>query len=175
VDFLEAVFSLVCGQEPAHTWGPGGVMLPFCQRCTGLYAGALAAIVLHAAFRPALTAWFLRVHGALVLAMVPLGFHWVAHGAAVRTVSGVAFGMGVVTFLLAACGRRGEASARRYWTGAGAAAGILLASCAGGEMTAAALSIAGALGLAGLLGLCLVLFARAFRTLAGAGRAVTDP
>jgi len=43
--------------------------------------------------------WFLRIHGAFLLFMAPFGFHWVAHGAAMRTITGVLFGFAVVTFL----------------------------------------------------------------------------
>ena len=42
-DLLQTIFGWVCGQNPGHTWAPGGLMLPCCQRCTGLYAGAFFA------------------------------------------------------------------------------------------------------------------------------------
>ena len=74
-------------------------MLPCCQRCTGLYAGAALAALLHLWLRPKLSGRFLEVHGAFLLAMVPFGFHWVAQGPVLRTLIGVLFGFGVVTFL----------------------------------------------------------------------------
>lgn len=99
IEALSHVFAAVCGQNPSHTWAPGGLLLPCCQRCTGLYVGAGLAALLHLWLRPNLTRGFLRVHGAFLLFMAPFGFHWVAHGAAMRTITGVLFGFAVVTFL----------------------------------------------------------------------------
>jgi len=92
-------FTAVCGQDPGHTWAPGGILLPCCQRCTGLYVGAGVAVLLHLWLRPRLSGRFLEIHGAFLLAMVPFGFHWVAQGPILRTLSGVLFGFAVVTFL----------------------------------------------------------------------------
>ena len=96
---LQHVFAWVCGQFPLHTWASGGVPLPCCQRCTGLYLGSLAAIVLHCIFRPALTARFLKVHGAFLAMMIPFGLHWIPQGPLLRCWSGMLFGFGLVTFL----------------------------------------------------------------------------
>lgn len=98
-ELLQNVFGWVCGQQMAHTWTPGGLPLPCCQRCTGLYAGACFAALLHLWKRPSLNAWFLKAHGLMLLLMVPLGFHWVAQGPVLRTASGVLFGAAVFTFL----------------------------------------------------------------------------
>src|ERR1039457_5063438 len=92
-------FAAVCGQAPGHTWAPGGILLPCCQRCTGLYVGAGAAALLHLWLRPKLSGRFLEIHGAFLVVMVPFGFHWVAQGSVLRTLPGVLFGFGVVTFL----------------------------------------------------------------------------
>ena len=92
-------FAAVCGQYPGHTWAPGGILLPCCQRCTGLYVGAGAAALLHLWLRPKLSGRFLEIHGAFLVVMVPFGFHWVAQGSVLRTLTGVLFGFGVVTFL----------------------------------------------------------------------------
>ena len=99
LEWLQEGFALVCGQNPAHTWAPGEVLLPFCQRCTGLYAGAVLAALLHLWLRPRLTGRFLAIHGAFLLFMAPFGFHWVEHGPGLRTITGTLFGFGVVTFL----------------------------------------------------------------------------
>ena len=99
LDVLSHLFAAVCGQDPGHTWAPGGMLLPCCQRCTGLYAGAGMAALLHLWLRPRLSGRFLEIHGAFLLVMVPLGFHWVAHGPVLRTVTGTLFGFSVVTFL----------------------------------------------------------------------------
>jgi uncharacterized membrane protein len=98
-DWLTALFGLVCGQLPAHTSAPGGIALPFCQRCTGLYAGAAVAAVMHVVLRIRASERFLQVHGGLLLIMVPLGFHWLPQDELVRMMSGVVFGAGVVAYL----------------------------------------------------------------------------
>jgi uncharacterized membrane protein len=93
------LFSAVCGQQPDHTWSPGSVFLPCCQRCLGLYAGAAVALALHRRFKPKLTGRFLEVHGLFLFVMLPFGFHWLPQGPVLRTLSGILFGFGVVTFL----------------------------------------------------------------------------
>jgi len=99
IEALSHLFAAVCGQNPGHTWAPGGMLLPCCQRCTGLYVGAGIAALLHLGLRPKMTSLFLRIHGAFLLFMAPFGFHWVAHGPAMRTITGVLFAFAVVTFL----------------------------------------------------------------------------
>ena len=100
MDTIVDLFSLVCGQAPEHTWSPGGLGLPFCQRCSGLYAGAFFAALLHLLCRPRLSGRFLEIHGAFLLVMVPFGYHWVPQGPTLRAFTGVLFGFGVVTFLM---------------------------------------------------------------------------
>jgi uncharacterized membrane protein len=106
---LEHCFSVVCGQNPAHTWMPGGAAVTVCQRCTGLYIGAFVAFVLLWWLRPALDKKFRWAHAAFLLLMVPFGFHWVPQGAFLRTVTGFLFGAAVVAFLVLPAGER--------WTG----------------------------------------------------------
>lgn len=97
---LNHLFAAVCGQNPDHTWAPGGVLLPCCQRCLGLYVGGAIAAWLHFGLRPVLSGRFLKIHGAFLLLMAPFGFHWLPQGPVLRTVSGVLFGFGLVAFLL---------------------------------------------------------------------------
>lgn len=99
MELLTNLFALVCGQNPGHTWAPGGVLLPCCQRCAGLYFGAGLALVLHLCVRPRLSANFLYVHGGFLLLMVPFGYHWVPQGPVLRTISGFLFGAGIMAFL----------------------------------------------------------------------------
>jgi uncharacterized membrane protein len=160
-DWLPAVFGLVCGQEPTHTWSPGGVLLPFCQRCTGFYAGAAVALVLHLALRIRPGARFLQVHGAFLLLMIPLGYHWVPQGALVRTLSGVLYGTGVVSFLWLFPGPRLGGSraiegrrAGLYASGVVAALAVVPASGAwGGRPAWLFLVVLGSAGLANLAAL----------------------
>lgn len=98
-ELLQNVFGWVCGQQMAHTWAPGDLPLPCCQRCTGLYTGVFLAALLHLWQRPCLNERFLKAHGLMLLLMVPLGFHWVAQGPALRAASGILFGAAVFTFL----------------------------------------------------------------------------
>jgi uncharacterized membrane protein len=98
-DLLRQVFALVCGQALAHTWAPGNCPLPFCQRCTGLYVGALLAGLIHVTLRPTPTRARLWTYGALLLQMIPLGYHWLPQTGPVRTLSGLAFAFGLVGFL----------------------------------------------------------------------------
>jgi uncharacterized membrane protein len=154
LEVLKHLFSCVCGQNPDHTWLPGGVALPCCQRCLGLYAGAAVAAALNCWLRPRLTGGFLKWHACLLLLMAPFGFHWVPQDGILRTMSGVWFGAAVVAFLRA--GAEGALlGAWRYWLGLLAGLfGIPLAAACGGAITATVLSAMAALGLA-VLG-CLV-------------------
>lgn len=128
---LESVFAFVCGQCLSRTWAPGGELLPCCQRCTGFFAGAAVAFMLQLVLRMRPTARFLQVHGLFLLIMVPLGFEWVPHGPVVRTLSGILYGFGVVSFLwlLPLERLRGvnELDARRLWIyGLGMLASLVL-------------------------------------------------
>ncbi|MBZ5683449.1 MAG: DUF2085 domain-containing protein [Acidobacteriia bacterium] len=98
MNFLRQFFSHICGQQ--HCWVLGGVSLPFCQRCTGLYVGAFFALVFVLMFRPRPSAFLYWIHGLFMLAMIPFGFHLVMHGAMARTVTGVLFAFGLVYYLL---------------------------------------------------------------------------
>jgi len=125
LDFLRHVFGWVCGQNPAHTWSPGGERLPVCQRCTGVYAGAFLAALLHLWWRIAPTPagfrrngaktnrgqecprsgtpgprWlWLWLNGGFLLFIVPNGFYWIPQNPELRCASGILFGFGLVAFL----------------------------------------------------------------------------
>jgi len=99
LELLSQFFGAVCGQHPEHTWAPGGLLLPVCQRCTGLYAGAAVAAFLHVFPRPKPSSRWLELHGAFLLLMVPFGFHWIPQGPSLRSITGVLFGFGVLMFL----------------------------------------------------------------------------
>jgi uncharacterized membrane protein len=97
MNWLAQIFSHVCGQ--VHCWAPGGVAMPVCERCLGLYLGALWSFVLVLILRTSPTRWMLWSHGMAMLVMLPFGYHFVPHGPAIRTVSGFLFGMGMVYYL----------------------------------------------------------------------------
>lgn len=98
MDFLNEVFNFLCGQ--VHNWSIGGLSLPFCQRCTGLYIGALYAMAAILLFRPRPTRVCLWLHGTFLLVMAPFGFHLVEQNAIIRTVTGQLFGAGLAYFLV---------------------------------------------------------------------------
>lgn len=91
---LDQIFSYLCASD--HRWVLGGELLPFCQRCTGLYVGGAMAAVLYALFRPRPTWRVLAVHALLLVQMAPFGYHWVAQNGAVRTLTGQLFAFGLV-------------------------------------------------------------------------------
>lgn len=99
LDFFHQLFGHVCGQYFAHTWSPGGELLPCCQRCTGVYVGAFVAVLLHFVRRPPSTSFWYQLNGVFLLLMIPAGFHWFAQGPELRAASGILFGFGLVAFL----------------------------------------------------------------------------
>lgn len=74
--------------------------MPVCERCLGLYLGALWSLVLVLVLRPLPTRAMLWLHGLAMLSMVPFGYHLVPHGPVVRTVTGFVFGLGMMYYLL---------------------------------------------------------------------------
>jgi len=97
VDWLREVFSYLCGQQ--HNWAPGGVNLPFCQRCTGLYVGAVPALILFLLFKPKPTSRMLWLHGICLLLMIPFGYHLIAQTGEERTLTGQLFAFGLIFYL----------------------------------------------------------------------------
>ena len=95
---LAQIFSHVCGQ--VHNWALGGQVLPFCQRCTGLYVGGALAFLLYSLFRPRPTWRMLVLHGLMLVQMAPFGYHWVAQNGAVRTLTGGLFAFGLMYYLM---------------------------------------------------------------------------
>ncbi len=153
---LGPLFALVCGRDPLHLWAPDGTGLPFCQRCTGLYAGAAAACVLLAVLRPRVSARFLWVHGAFLLAMAPQGFHLVYQDELLRVVSGMLFAFGLVAFLMPEATREGPRGAT-WWYAAGMGATALALPLLGvwggaaGALLLRVLALAGFVVYAGLV------------------------
>lgn len=97
MNLLREVFSHICGQQ--HCWVLGGMTLPLCERCTGLYVGAFFGLILVLAFRPRPRVLVYWIHGWFMLIMLPFGFHLVAHGGLMRTVTGALFAFGLVYYL----------------------------------------------------------------------------
>ena len=165
LELLRHVFDWLCGQNPAHTWSPGGEMLPLCQRCTGVYVGAFVAALLHLAARPAPTTRWLWLNGAFLLFIMPSGFYWIPQNPELRCASGILFGFGLVVFLSLTLPRKmeikSETNSRPQIAavtaslaaalvatpllaehGNSIAAGILIIACVAGALALAALLLA---------------------------------
>ena len=97
MEWMRALFSYVCGQ--VHLWSVGRDLLPFCQRCTGLYVGGCYATVLLFVFRPAASVRLLTIHTVCLLQMAPFGYHMVPQGPILRTITGQFFGSGLAYLL----------------------------------------------------------------------------
>lgn len=150
MELFERVFSHICGST--NVWVLGGEALPFCQRCTGLYVGCVIALFTYLAARPKPTPKLLWFHGALLLGMVPFGYHWVAQTAVVRTVTGFLFACGIVYYLLLLPFERFEVvHTERYKATfvllAAALITLLLAVSFGGPLLAGAIASVGFFGL----------------------------
>jgi uncharacterized membrane protein len=153
VTALHEIFARVCGQQ--HNWVLGGETLPFCQRCTGLYVGAVLAMLVLLLFRPKATKRMLGAHGLLLLMMAPFGYHLVPQNGAVRMLSGQLFAIGLVYYMLLLPGdywgrwREPSAHSAPGYVAAGVATVVLLQVpvVCGGALTRAALSWIGFGGL----------------------------
>jgi hypothetical protein len=93
------LFSWVCGQNPEHIWAMESGTLPCCQRCTGFYVGALAAVLLHLWLHPRPNRRFLFIHAVLVLQVGLFAWPFVPQPSWLRSASGVAYAFGTVAFL----------------------------------------------------------------------------
>ena len=144
----DALFAHLCGH--VHNWP---IALPFCERCTGLYVGAPIATFAFVLFRVRPTARMLWLHGAMLLAMIPFGYHLVPQNADIRTITGQVFAAGLLFFLLshpvAQFGWSDRHHPAAYLLTVVAAIPALLAALHfGGEQTAMVLGYAGVLGFA---------------------------
>lgn len=150
MELVEAFFSHVCGSE--NIWVLGSKLLPFCQRCTGLYVGLSAALVVYGVARPRPTPFTLWLHGALLVGMIPFGYHWVPQAGIVRTLTGFLFACGIVYYLLLVPFERWDVKHR--WSHEATFAILLMvlvsllsAVSFGGPLVASVLSWLGFLGL----------------------------
>ena len=109
-ELAREVFSLLCHQDPARSFQPGGVALAMCARCVGVYAGFVLALPMLAIVGRLPRKLAGVLHGVLVLQVIPFGFHLIRHGPTLRTISGQLFAVGVMYFLIGAV-RGGESGA----------------------------------------------------------------
>jgi len=154
----DAIFGLLCGRNPDHSFLAGGEQFPLCQRCAGIYAGAAAAALLDLVFRPRRGRLSVAIESLFILQIAPMGLGLIAGGPFLRTLSGWLFGLGLAGVLRAAAAPAGAAEAGRSpWRTAGwfacAVPGALLfwTLAAKGQVDFALLASWDLLGIAALL------------------------
>jgi hypothetical protein len=103
---LYDLFSLVCSQDLSRSYAIAGVVLPFCQRCTGLYLGlgtALVAQLLSGSHRRGLPSGAALYACILSLLIMPaFGFHLLDPGPGWRLWSGLIYGNAIAWLLVPA-------------------------------------------------------------------------
>jgi len=91
MEFIDALFSLICGRE--HVFVVDGTPLPLCQRCLGLYLGSLLTGLWLAAsgiWRRGLPDWSVFIVNTIVLLAAGVGgLHLVGGGPAWRVTAGL--------------------------------------------------------------------------------------
>lgn len=105
---LDHLFVPMCHRMPERSLTLGGVMMPLCSRCAGIFAGMAAGAAI-ARPRFPMRVWrpLLVVLGALMavdVAAQDLGLHPVSHST--RLATGLAFGYGVTAAFLTQLARR---------------------------------------------------------------------
>ncbi len=103
---ISYVFSFLCSQDASRSFAIGGHLLPFCQRCTGVYLGLGISFVYLLASRhykkglPPRSIIYVNI--ASLLIMPVFGFHFLDPGSAWRFWSGLIFGNAIASLLLPA-------------------------------------------------------------------------
>jgi uncharacterized membrane protein len=106
MNLLHALFGLVCHQDVARSFTIGGLDLPFCQRCTGLYLGlglGFLVQVLSGSHKRGLPPKGILYTAIACLLIMPVsGFHLLDPGPAWRFWSGLIYGNAIAYLLLPA-------------------------------------------------------------------------
>ncbi len=106
MSILNYLFSFLCSQDPLRSFTIQGRLLPFCQRCTGLYMGLgisclfLLVTRLYKKGLPSLSVIYVNIASLLIMPI--FGFHLLDPGPAWRFWSGLIYGNAVVSLLLPA-------------------------------------------------------------------------
>lgn len=103
---LNYLFSFLCSQDPLRSFAIDSHLLPFCQRCTGLYVGlgiSFIYLFLIGHYKKGLPPRsIVYVNVASLLIMPVFGFHFLDPGSAWRFWSGLIYGNAVASLLLPA-------------------------------------------------------------------------
>jgi len=103
---LDALFHFLCHQNAARSFVIGGHLLPFCQRCTGLYIGmGIACVTLFStgAYKKGLPPKTILYTNILCLLIMPVfGYHLLDPGPSWRLWSGLIYGAAMAHLFLPA-------------------------------------------------------------------------
>ena len=106
MNLLLNLFSLVCHQDVSRSFAIAGMVLPFCQRCTGLYLGlgiGLLIQLLSGSHKKGLPPkGILYTDIACLLVMPVFGLHFLDPGPAWRFWTGLIYGNAIAYLLLPA-------------------------------------------------------------------------
>jgi len=106
MSIINYIFSLLCSQDPLRSFAIDGRLLPFCQRCTGVYLGlgiSCFYLLLSRHYKkglPSLSVIYVNI--ASLLIMPVFGFHLLDPGSAWRFWSGLIYGNAIASLLLPA-------------------------------------------------------------------------
>jgi uncharacterized membrane protein len=106
MSIVNFIFSFLCSQDPSRSYEIAGRLLPFCQRCTGLYLGlgiTFVYLLITRHYKKGLPpAGVIYVNIASLLMMPIFGFHFLDPGPPWRLWSGLIYGNAVASLLLPA-------------------------------------------------------------------------
>ena len=101
---LSTLFSFLCHQNATRSFGINGLLLPLCQRCTGVYVGMGISFIWLFAYRyykkGLLPRGVIYVNIASLVIMQVFGFHLLDPGPEWRLWSGLIFGNAVAFLIL---------------------------------------------------------------------------
>ena len=104
MNVLSTIFSFLCHQNPARSFYIDGMLLPLCQRCTGLYVGmgiSFIWLIANRYYKKGLPPRIIiYVNIASVLIMGVFGYHLLDPGPGWRLWSGLIFGNAVAYLVL---------------------------------------------------------------------------
>jgi uncharacterized membrane protein len=101
---LSTIFSFLCHQNPARSFSIDGMLLPLCQRCTGLYVGMGISFIWLLAHRfynkglPPRSIIYINIASLLIMGV--FGYHLLDPGPRWRLWSGLIFGNAVAFLIL---------------------------------------------------------------------------
>ena len=104
MNVLSTIFSFLCHQNPARSFCIDGMLLPLCQRCTGLYVGigiSFIWLLINRYYKKGLPPRnIIYVNIASLVIMGVFGYHLLDPGPGWRLWSGLVFGNAVAFLIL---------------------------------------------------------------------------